>query len=176
MGSLGLADVAAPEAAGLAVTDPAPGAGSEASSAHRAFAVAAFNGAWELIDLPARTPQQQRQMLMLAFASRWHWGEVGTDENVVVSDWQVGHVAALAGEVGLARQFSEAAYDLARSAGLPDWLRASTAEGMARAYAVAGDRDGYERYAEEARTLVAALDNDEDRELITGQLASIPTT
>jgi hypothetical protein len=155
------------------MTDAPTDAGEQVSSAHRAFAVAAFNGAWELIDSPDRSAEQDRKMLTLAFAARWHWGEIGTPENVAVSDWQVGHVAALAGEVSLAQRYSRSAYDIARAGDLPDWLRASTAEGMARACAVAGDAEGYERYAEEARALVATLDDDEDRELITGQLATI---
>lgn len=153
---------------------PEADASAQVSSAHRAFAVAAFNGTWELIDLPERSPEQDRRMLTLAFAARWHWGEIGTAENIAVSDWQIGHVAALAGEVSLAQRYSLSAYDIARSGDLPDWLRASTAEGMARASAVAGDRAGYQRYAEEARALLDSLDDEEDRDLITGQLASIP--
>jgi hypothetical protein len=145
-----------------------------AASAHRAFAAAAFNGAWELIDLPERSDAQDRDMLTLAFAARWHWGEVGTPENVAVSDWQVAHVASLAGIVPLALAFARAAYEAARGEGMPDWLRASTAEGLARAAATAGDRSSYERYADEARALVATLDDEEDRALIESQLASIP--
>ena len=145
-----------------------------AASAHRAFAAAAFNGAWELIDLPERSVEQDRQMLTLAFAARWHWGEVGTPENVAVSDWQVAHVASLAGIVPLALAFAQAAYDSARSASLPDWLLCSTAEGLARAHAVAGDAAAYERFVAEARELLAGLEDDEDRALIESQLASIP--
>jgi len=157
------------------MTEAAPtAAGDEASSAHRAFATAAFNRAWELIDATDRTPEQDRRMLVLAFAARWHWGEIGTPENIVVSDWQVAHVASLAGEVSLAMTFATAAYDGARDAELPDWLRASTAEGMARACAAGGDRAGHDRYAAEARALVATLDDPEDRALIESQLATIP--
>lgn len=156
------------------MTVPADEAGTEVASAHRAFATAAFNGAWELIDLPERTAEQDRRMLVLAFAARWHWGEIGTDENVAISDWQVAHVASLAGETALAMSFARSAYDLARSATLPDWLRASTAEGLARACAVGGDREGYDRYAAEARELLATVESDEDRDLIESQLASIP--
>lgn len=146
----------------------------EVESAHRAFAKAAFNGAWELIDLAERTSEQERQMLTLAFAARWHWGEVGTPENVVVSDWQVAHVASLAGETSLATSYARAAYEQARAESLPPWLQASTAEGMARACAGQGDVAGFERFGAEARALVAALDDEEDRDLISGQLASIP--
>jgi len=149
-------------------------AGEDAAGARRAFAVAAFNGAWDLIDKTDRTPDDDRQMLTLAFASRWHWGEIGTDENRAVSDWQVAHVASLIGEASLALSFAQAAYDTARSADLPDWMQASTAEGLARAHACAGDMASYEQYANEARERCSRLDDEEDRELILGQLASIP--
>jgi hypothetical protein len=120
----------------LTTTDPS----AESASAHRAFAVAAFNRAWELIETAGRTPEQDRQLLALACASRWHWSEIGTDENIAVSDWQVAHAASLIGEPGLALSFATAAYERARTADLPGWLRASTAEGMARACAAAADR------------------------------------
>lgn len=150
-------------------------AGSDAAGAHTSFAKAAFNGAWDLIDKPDRSADDDRQMLTLAFASRWHWGEVGSAENKAIADWQVAHVASLIGETSLALKYAQAAYDAARSRDdLPDWLRASTAQGLARAHACAGDRASYEVYATEARQLVEQLDDEEDRELILGQLASIP--
>lgn len=150
-------------------------AGGDAAAARRAFAVAAFNGAWDLIDKPDRTADDDRQMLTLAFASRWHWGEVGSAENKVIADWQVAHVASLIGQASLALTFAQLSYDASRSDDVPDWMRASGAEGLARAYACAGDRSAYERYASEARDLCAHLAEEEDRELILGQLASIPT-
>ena len=150
-------------------------AGSDAAGAHTSFAKAAFNGAWDLIDKPDRSADDDRQMLTLAFASRWHWGEVGSAENKAIADWQVAHVASLIGETSLALAYAQAAYDAARrDDDLPDWLRASTAQGLARAHACAGDRASYEVYAAEARELIEHLDDEEDRELILGQLASIP--
>ena len=149
-------------------------AGDEIGPAHTAFAKAAFNATWDLIGAAERTPEQDRAMLVRAFAARWHWGEVGTAENVAVSDWQVAHVASLIGETSIAMTFAQVAYDAARTQSLPDWLCASTAEGLARAYAVAGDRASYERYANEARELLDGLSDDEDRDLISAQLASIP--
>lgn len=149
-------------------------AGNDAAGAHIAFAKAAFNGAWDLIDKPDRDADDDRQMLTLAFASRWHWGEVGSPENKTIADWQVAHVACLVGEAALALRYAQSAYDAARGNELPDWLRASTAEGLARAHACGGDRASYESYAAEARQLVEQLDDEEDRELILGQLASIP--
>ena len=119
---------------------------------HRALAVGYFNSTWVLIKRADRSPEQDRDMLASALASRQHWSEAGgTDDNLTVGDWQVAHVASLA-----------------------TWLQASTAEGMARAAACAGDREGYDNYAAEARDLLAQVDDKEDRELIESQLASIP--
>ena len=162
MGVVGVAAHAVAEAESLALTVD-----------HRALAVGYFNGTWELIDLPSRTPEQDRDMLASALASRQHWGEAeGTAENLAIADWQVAHVASLAGWPDIASTFARAAYERARTAELPTWTRASTAEGMARACAAAGDRAGYDKYAAEARELLAQVD-EEDRNLIESQLASI---
>ncbi|MDQ1704431.1 MAG: hypothetical protein QOF18_797 [Frankiaceae bacterium] len=149
-------------------------AGTDEDGGHRRFAVDAFNAAWSLIDAPERTPEQDRQMLTLAFAARWHWGEIGTVENTAVSDWQVAHCASLLGDGPLALWFAHAALERVQGPDQPSWLRASMCEGMARAHAAAGDRAGYERFVAQARDLLAQVDDDEDRELIESQLATIP--
>jgi hypothetical protein len=161
-----LADDPSPTGEGLALTD---------NIDHRALGVGYFNQTWDLVDAGRRTPEQDRDMLTTAFASRRHWIDAGgTDENLVVSDWQIAHVASLAGFADVATAFSVAAYDRARTAQLPTWLLASTAEGRARACAAAGDTDGYQRFANETRELLSQVDDDDDRQLIESQLAAIP--
>jgi hypothetical protein len=145
------------------------------TAAHRALAVGYFNAAWELIDAASRTPEQARDMLTTAFASRRHWIDAGgTAENVAIADWQVAHAASLAGFPDVAEAFSAAAYDTARAESLAPWMLASTAEGRARARAAAGDRDGFARYAGETHELLKQVEDDEDRELVERQLAAIP--
>jgi hypothetical protein len=142
---------------------------------HRDFAIGYFNAAWDLIDLPTRTAAQDRDMLGIALASRQHWVDAGgTDENLAVADWQVAHTASLAGFVDVALSFAQAAAVRADGGAVPTWLKASTHEGLARAHAVAGDRVGFEREAAVARALLETLPDDDDRQLIEGQLASIP--
>ena len=46
--------------------------------AHRWFAIEFNNAAWDLIDLPQRTVEQNDNMLAAALASRQHWYQVGT--------------------------------------------------------------------------------------------------
>jgi hypothetical protein len=142
---------------------------------HRGLAVAYFNRAWNLIDTTDRTAEQDRDLLATAFASRQHWVDAGgTAQNLAIADWQVAHAASLAGLADTALAFANAAVDRAESGDLPAWMQASGHEGMARAHAAAGDRDGYAREAARARELLATVDDPEDRDLISSQLASIP--
>ena len=141
---------------------------------HRILAVNYFNAAWDLIDLPQRTPGQDRDMVTMAFASRQHWHEAGgTDENLAVADWQVAHAASLVGLADLALAFARASVDRAESSDVPAWLKASTHEGLARAHAAAGDRASYDAEADRCRELLAHVDDDEDRALVQSQLDSI---
>jgi hypothetical protein len=60
------------------------------------------------------------------------------------------------------------------SAGQADWLVASSAEGMARAYAAAGDEARRVEWIARASELVSVVTDDEDREIVAGQLATVP--
>lgn len=144
---------------------------------HRALAIGYFNAAWDLIDAASRTPEEDQEMLSLALASRQHWVEAGGSlENLVVADWQVAHVASLAGLPDTALSFARSAVARtdASDADLPVWMKASAHEGLARAHAAAGDRDGYQREAAITTELLTSVDDADDRELVAGQLASIP--
>jgi hypothetical protein len=141
---------------------------------HRQVAVEAFNNAWALIDLGSRTPEQERELLGLAFTSRYHWGITGGDEEAMVGDWLIAHAASLLGLGDLAHRFASSALDTCRAKGWTDWRLASTLEGMARASAATGDDHARDRYASEARRVLATVEDKDDRDLIASQLASIP--
>ena len=47
------------------------------------------------------------EMLTAAFASRYHWREIGEPKNFSVSDWQVSRVAAVLGLPDLAERYFE---------------------------------------------------------------------
>jgi hypothetical protein len=141
---------------------------------HRQVAVATFNQAWELLETPVRSPERDRALLGLAFTSRYHWGVVGGDEEHMVGDWMIAHVASILGLGSLAERYASSALDTCRVNGWTDWRLASMLEGMARASAAIGDDHGRDRYAAEARRVLETVEDKEDRELIASQLASIP--
>lgn len=140
---------------------------------HRRIAVGQFNRAWDLIDLPDRSADQESEMLLAAVTSRWHWGEIGTAENLAAGEWQVAHVAALIGHGHLARRFAERNLAIAEQEGWTGWQLASANEAMARASAVLGDLDACDRYAEAAERALAAEPDPDNAAVVRGQLDTI---
>jgi hypothetical protein len=141
---------------------------------HRSLAVGYFNAAWDLIDMQDRTTEQDLEMLANACASRQHWSQAGgSARNLVIADWQVAHAASVAGLPDVAVRFAAAAVHRAEASDVPDWLVASAHEGLARAYAAAGDAAAYEQEATTTRDLLATAQPGENRDLVASQLAGI---
>ena len=146
------------------------------SAAHRAFAGEYFNATWDLIDTaggPGRTAADERRMLLLACASRVHWDQAGGPKEHAIGDWQVSHVLSLLGAGDLALSFAQSCLSAAQEQGWTDFVLATAHEGMARAYAVLGDKAQRDVHAGLCRAVLATLD-EEERGLIGGQLDSVP--
>jgi hypothetical protein len=146
----------------------------ESTTWHKIFAASAFNQAWDLIDKPERSTEEDAAMLLASFASRHHWEAVGTDENRVVGDWQISHVASVLGYSELALRFARTALDRAVEQGFEGWRLASCHEGMARAHACSGDEPERDRHIRAARRLLDAVEDPEERGLVESQLESVP--
>ena len=147
---------------------------AESAALIRRLAINAFNEAWSFVERADRSPQDDQQMLLAAGASRYLWAMVGGAEQLAVGDWQIAHVASLAGNVGLGRMFAVSSLAIVEANGWTDWRYASALEAMARVAALSGaptERDGY---AARCREVLATIDDAEDRDLIASQLASIP--
>ena len=109
-----------------------------------------------------------------AFASRYHWSFVGEDEQRIISDWMISRAAAAVGEPNLALLYAQRAYDAAQSTDVEDWLLASVAEGLTRAYAASGDIEARAGWHAITEDLISRIADREDRDLIASQLASVP--
>jgi hypothetical protein len=141
---------------------------------HREVAVATFNRCWELLNQAVRSNDDDAELLTCAVASRYHWGVAGGPQECIVGDWMISRAAAALGEGHLAVWFAVRADTATSSHDVPDWLIASTAEGIARAYGAAGDALRRDLWIEKADKLIAAIADDEDRDLIASQLATVP--
>ena len=120
------------------------------SEFHKKTAAKCFNGAWDYLDKKDRTTDDEQQMLHLAHASRYHWSFIGSAKNFAVGDWQLSRVYAALNEPRLALHFAKSALEITEKNNLAENLP-SAYEGMARAYAIAKEKQSARDYIKKAR-------------------------
>jgi len=120
-----------------------------------------------------RDPDQDIELLTAAFSSRYHWASAGALEQWICADWMIARAASALGDGGLALRFAKRAHSAAQDGETPDWLVASTAEGVARAYAALGNVEEFNHWFALGTRLVTVIADPEDRDLIESQLAEL---
>jgi hypothetical protein len=143
-------------------------------SAERQLAVDLFNEVWRLMELEDRQADEDDRMLHLAHASRYHWGEVGTSVNRSRGEWQVSRVYTLLGRSEPALWHARRGLAICEENGTKDWDLAYAYESLARAAATGGDGAGTAKWLALAVSATAEVAEDEDRELLQSDLATIP--
>lgn len=142
---------------------------------HRALGTGLFNHTWTLLETHPRTAAQDDEMIHAAHAGRYHWGQVAPDIHLARGEWQCSRVYATLGRAEPALWHARRCVELAEAAlDREDWDLPAAYEAMARASAVAGDRDAVAAWVTRARAALAAITDPEDRTLIEGDLANLP--
>ena len=140
----------------------------------RRLAGALFNSTWRLLEKPDRTRAEDDEMLHMAHASRHHWGVVGEPRNFARGEWQCSRVYAVLGRSEPCLHHAQRVLDLCTENGIGDFDLAFAYEALARGHAVAGDAERARAYTEQALAAAEAITQDDDRELLLGDLESIP--
>ena len=142
----------------------------------RQLAAGLFNYTWTLLEREDRSAEDADRMIHAAHASRLHWDAVGTTANRARGEWLCSRVYATLGRAepalwhaGRALAILEAGGD-----GIEDWDLPGAYEALARAHAIAGDHDAAEVWRDRAREALGGVVEAEDRELIEGDLATLP--
>lgn len=147
------------------------GATDDTAQWQRKLAPIAFNQAWELLDRSELTTAEEEEMLAAGFAQRYHWYQVGEPRNWAIADWQISRVAAVLGYADLARRFGFRSLEVAQAHNLGPFLEGFAHEAIARAAAVVDDVDTFTEHLNEAKALVGAIDDDEERSTLEADLA-----
>ena len=140
----------------------------------RALAVQLYNDAWTLLKQPDRTDADNDRLIHMAHASRFHWDNVGTDQNRAIGEWQISRVYAELGRGDAAVFHAHRCLAYGEQPGNDDWVVASGYEGLARAQLAAGDVPAAEAARERALELLDNITDPEDREIIAGDVADLP--
>jgi hypothetical protein len=142
----------------------------------RRLAVDLFNDVWTLLGKSERTPEEDGEMIHAAHASRHHWSEVGTTANLARGEWQVSRVYATLGraEPALYHASRCLAYCESKPHELEDWDLPYAFEALARASSIAGNTQEAQRFAARARELGEQIKDEDDREHLNADLATLP--
>jgi hypothetical protein len=147
---------------------------------HRKQAVDLFNYTWTLLDKEKRTPEEDEEMVNASHASRYHWevrvknGWDATPINRGRGDWQLSRVYAVLKRAEPAIRLGKRYLEICEQEGVKDWDLAYAYEAIARGYAVAGDKANTAKYLELAKKTTDAVDDKDTREMIIGDLKTIP--
>jgi DNA-binding transcriptional MerR regulator len=150
-------------------TEPKTTAGDE-----RQLAVDLFNGVWRLLEKEDRSVDEDDRMLHMAHASRYHWGQVGEPVNRSRGEWQCSRVYAVLGRGEPAGYHARRGLEICQAHGIGDWDLAYAYESLARAHAVAGDKEQARAWTEQALAAAEDIAEAEDRELVLTDLEGIP--
>ncbi len=140
----------------------------------RKLAAALFNEVWRLMELPERSEAEDAAMLHGAHASCYHWMQVGEPVNRARGEWQVSRVYTVLGRPEAAFLHAQQVLDICQRAGIGDFDLAFAYEALARASAAGGDTEAARSWAAQAREAVAGIADQEDRDLVLADLATIP--
>jgi hypothetical protein len=143
--------------------------------AHRYFSAECFNRAWDLMDKPERTPEEDEEMLRLSLASQYHWTQRDdfTPTSQSVGCWQTARIYAMLGQAENARRYGELCLAASQGEEVPPFYLGYAYEALARAEMVAGDREKMGAYLAEAQRAAEAISDPEGRKQFLEDLATI---
>jgi len=143
---------------------------------HRALGVGLYNRCWDLMENEDRTRDEDDELVATAFASMYHWLQVGNAANRARSHWMCARVYAVTGRAEPALFHARRCVELVEAGGegFEDWDVPGSYEAMARALAVSGDLEGAAEWKARAAVALDAIANTEDRAPIEGDLATLP--
>ena len=142
----------------------------------RQLAAGLYNYTWTLLEQDERSADEVDRMIHAAHASRLHWDAIGLPANRARGEWLCSRVYAVLGRGEPAVWHARRCLDIldAGGDGIEDWDRPAAYEALARAHAVAGDHEEAERWRARAREALTGVADAEDRDLIEGDLATLP--
>jgi hypothetical protein len=146
----------------------------DVQQSHKHFSASCFNKTWDLMDKDGgRSTEENMEMLHTAIASLWHWTqrEDVTPRNLSVGYWQVSRVYCLIKQPHNAKTYGLLALKYAKD--LPPFFKGCAYEALARAEMTASNRVIMKVYLEMAHEMLELVEDPEDKEILTKDLASI---
>jgi tetratricopeptide (TPR) repeat protein len=143
------------------------------SEFHKKIAVETNNEIWPILDKANPTRQELEDAMHMAHASRYHWSKVGERINLARGDYMISRVYSAMGRPEPAIYHARRCLEITQETGIGDWDLGFAYEALTRAYAIAGDREQYEKYLRMAKEAIASVKSEEDRKTVQGELDKV---
>lgn len=140
---------------------------------HQKLTVQYFNETWDFIDKTDRTPEETLQMIHLAHASRFHWGQAGTPLHFLRGEWQLARVHALAGMGQSALYHAQHCLNICLAENSGDVDLAFAHEALARAYKMCGEDAEALVHLKAAFAAAETIVKQENKDYLLSELQSI---
>ena len=142
------------------------------SEAELHFAKSIYNSIWGLLGKTNRTASEDEEMLVSAYASLYHWKQVGNEVNHQRGYWMLSRVYQNMGHAVQALEWALKCQRITKDNPtlMADFDLAYTEEGLARAYALAGDLKKAEKHYKHAIELGNKIKDPEDQKIFIGDL------
>ncbi|MEW6718144.1 MAG: hypothetical protein AB1345_11665 [Chloroflexota bacterium] len=138
--------------------------------AHEHFAKMLNGKVWGLLQKPERSKSEDERMIYAVYASGYHWLEAGTGLHHQRAEWLIAHVCTELSLADSALRHTSRCLELTNE--FPDLMKdfdwAYAYEGIARANALAGNRNEALKYIQLAEERGQAIHNDEDKNIFLG--------
>jgi hypothetical protein len=142
------------------------------TEAHRHFAIKFNVTTWDLLDKVDRTKEDDDLMVLSANASLRHWLEAGTGVHHQRGEGMIARVYSVLGLGEATLRHANRCLDLTEqyAAEMEDFDRAYAYEAVARANAIAGNRDQARKYLALAEEAGAAIADEQSKKVFDGDL------
>jgi hypothetical protein len=133
-------------------------------------------GVWGVLDNIEPTETELEDGLEMAYASRYHWKQVGTLTNDVRAVYMISRVFSHMKKGEPAVKYANLMLDLAKKAekadkeNWKDFDMPFVYEAIAKAHAAAGNKDECSKYAKMSQDLIDKLTDKQDKEICQGEL------
>jgi hypothetical protein len=143
------------------------------AAAHEYFSAQCFNEAWELMEKPVRSEEENGLMVALNQASIYHWlqREDCNDQRLSVGYWQASRIQSQLGNTAEAIRLANIC--LTHSTHLKPFYLGYAHEALARAHGLARDSAQAIQHLAAAKELAARVSSKDERELLEGDVQQL---
>ena len=151
-----------------------PPTAEETAAWQKRLASQANNRAWTLAESTSRSPAEDEEMLQATHAAMYFWKIVGDASNRAHAAQLVAHAYALLGLANPAKHYLKQSQPFFLEQPSKPWEQAFAHAIAANVAAAAAELESQVKHYCEAQRLVAAMTDDEEREILQATMRVIP--